>query len=394
MYRRHVRARFRLYYGRVRRFVLYRLLHTDDPPYKLAMGVAIGVFITFTPTIGLQMALCVALAWALRANALVGIPIVWISNPLTFVPIYYPLYLLGASIVGVDPLGQQWFIDLVDHKPDGWWASVEHFASELLGVAGPLWTGCLVFATLLAVPSYYVTYYAIWGYRMRKWGSLTPPGSRRAKQAEAAAASEPVDLAGHPLTLASASPRRAAMLREAGYDFTITPAPIDEAAIDLTGLSPRSAAVELAHRKARAVADITETGFVLAADTLIALGDTIIGKPKSAGDARSILTRLTAEPHEVITAVCIVVAQTGGEHAFVETVAVRIDPIDPRELDAYVASDAWQGKAGGYNLAELRDVWSFHVDGDPTAVVGLPMARLARELREFVTDIAAREAAR
>lgn len=392
MYRRHVRARFRLYYSRVRRFVLYRLLHTDDPPYKLAMGVAIGVFLTFTPTIGLQMALCVAFAWALRANALVGIPIVWISNPLTFVPIYYPLYLLGASIVGVEPVGQQWFTDLVEHSPEGWWAGVKHFANELLSVAGPLWTGCLVFATLTAVPSYYITYYAIWGYRMRKWGSLTPPGSRRSKDTDGDVTPAP-DLGDHPLTLASASPRRAKMLREAGYEFTVHPAPIDESAIDLSGLSPKSAAVELAHRKARAVSDITETGFVLAADTLISLGDTIIGKPRDADHARETLLRLTSEAHEVITAVCIVVAETGGEHAFVETVGVRIAPIDPAELDAYIASGAWQGKAGGYNLAELRDVWDFEVDGDPTAVVGLPMKRLARELREFVDDIASRKAA-
>lgn len=392
MYRRHVRARFRLYYGRARRFVLYRLLHTDDPPYKLAMGVAVGVFITFTPTIGLQMALCVGLAWMLRANAFVGIPIVWISNPLTFVPIYYPLYLLGASIVGVEPVGQQWFIDLVEHSPEGWWAGVKHFANQLLGVAGPLWTGCIVFATLTAVPSYYVTYYAIWGYRMRKWGSLTPPGSRRSKVEDGALTPAP-DLGGHPITLASASPRRAKMLREAGYEFTVVPAPIDESAIDLTGLSPKSAAVELAHRKARAVSDITEAGFVLAADTLIALGDTIIGKPNDADEAREILGRLTVETHEVITAVCIVVAETGGEHAFVETTTVQIDPIDPAELDAYIASDAWQGKAGGYNLDELREVWNFELDGDPTSVVGLPMKRLARELREFVEDIAARKAA-
>ena len=88
MNRPHVLARFRSPWQRVRHFVLHDILHADDPPHRLALGVAIGMFVTFTPTVGLQMVLVGVLAWLLRANKLVGLPVVWLSNPATVVPIY------------------------------------------------------------------------------------------------------------------------------------------------------------------------------------------------------------------------------------------------------------------------------------------------------------------
>ena len=85
----------------IERFVIYRVLHVDDTPHRLALGIALGIFIAWTPTIGFQMVLVLLLAPILRANGRVGIPLVWISNPLTLALIYYPNYLLGRYMLGV-----------------------------------------------------------------------------------------------------------------------------------------------------------------------------------------------------------------------------------------------------------------------------------------------------
>ena len=70
------------------RFFIYRVLHVDDTPHRIALGVAVGVFVAWTPTVGFQMILTIFLAWLLRANKLVGVPFAWISNPFTLIPIY------------------------------------------------------------------------------------------------------------------------------------------------------------------------------------------------------------------------------------------------------------------------------------------------------------------
>ncbi|MCK4627574.1 MAG: DUF2062 domain-containing protein, partial [Sedimentisphaerales bacterium] len=85
---------------RVENFVVYRILHVDDTPHRLALGLALGIFVAWTPTIGLQMILVLLLAPLIRANGRVGVPMVWISNPLTIALIYYPNYLVGYFIMG------------------------------------------------------------------------------------------------------------------------------------------------------------------------------------------------------------------------------------------------------------------------------------------------------
>ena len=169
--------RWRQFVKRTRDFVLYKILRADDPPYKLAMGVAVGVFVTFTPTMGVQMAFSAALAWILRANIAVGLPIVWISNPATMLFIYYPLYLLGTVLTGQESVGIQWFVDLFNPSlyPDGWWPSVQHLWARTMEVFVPLWLGSCMVALSLAIPSYYITYGMIYRYRMKHWGQLERP---------------------------------------------------------------------------------------------------------------------------------------------------------------------------------------------------------------------------
>jgi len=84
---------------RVRRFFIFRLLHIDDTPHRLALGFALGLFIAWTPTMGFQMLLVLLLAPTFRANAAVGLPTVWVSNPVTMVPLFFGNYWVGQKIL-------------------------------------------------------------------------------------------------------------------------------------------------------------------------------------------------------------------------------------------------------------------------------------------------------
>ncbi|MBI1368923.1 MAG: DUF2062 domain-containing protein [Planctomycetes bacterium] len=185
MFRRHVRARIRLYSAITRRFVLHNLLHADDPPERLARGVAIGLFVAFTPTIGFQMGLVLFLAWLFRANKLIGLPMVWISNPVTLVPIYYPCYKLGVMLTRMTPVNAKWWSDLA-HPPEGWWNTVDFYWTQMVDVAVPMWVGCVVVGLLFALPSYIIVHRTICYYRIKRWGQLIPPSASKPHKREAA----------------------------------------------------------------------------------------------------------------------------------------------------------------------------------------------------------------
>lgn len=170
------------YWNQAKDFCVYRVLHADDPPHRLALGVAIGMFVTFMPLIGFQMALSVFLAWLLRANKLVGIPLVWISNPVTIVPIYYPCYWIGCKILSTPVVTDEWSNLKVNWQtlqadPSAQWGSkVRFWWDSFFDFAGPLGLGCLVVGTTVGVIAYYGSLFAIRYYRIRRWGQLMPPG--------------------------------------------------------------------------------------------------------------------------------------------------------------------------------------------------------------------------
>ncbi|MHC4994541.1 MAG: DUF2062 domain-containing protein [Planctomycetota bacterium] len=174
MYRRHVLARCRLYYRHSKRFVLHNVLHADDPPNRLALGVAIGMFVAFTPTVGLQSGIVLLLAWMLRANKLVGLPLVWITNPVTLVPIYYNLYLLGGWILGSNAVGRDYFLEFAS-PPPGWWEGVQFYWQHVNQVLAPLVLGCLIASLVFAVPTYFAVLFVVRHYRFKRWGQLVPP---------------------------------------------------------------------------------------------------------------------------------------------------------------------------------------------------------------------------
>jgi uncharacterized protein (DUF2062 family) len=164
---------------------LCNILHADDPPHRLALGIAIGVFVTFTPTGGIQMLLVWLLAFALGANRVVGMPICWITNPATIVPMYFPSYVLGRELLGYPNVGRDWWQALAK-PPTGWANAVRFYWERTLEIAAPLWLGCLIVSALLALISYYYSYRFITAYRARYVRqALSSIGRKRPREAAA-----------------------------------------------------------------------------------------------------------------------------------------------------------------------------------------------------------------
>ncbi len=169
------------YWKRAKDFCVYRILHADDPPHRLALGIAVGMFVTFTPLIGFQMMLSVFLAWLLGANKLVGIPLVWISNPFTIIPIYYPCYRLGCVILGEKVVNSKWshlgteWQQLLADPATTWGVKVRFWWEGLMDFIAPLCLGCLIVGLIFGVVSYYLSLVMIRSYRLRRWGQLMPP---------------------------------------------------------------------------------------------------------------------------------------------------------------------------------------------------------------------------
>ena len=171
---RYLVTQYRYYLARLRRYVAHDVLHADDPPRPLALGAAIGIFIMFTPTFGIQMLLIVFAAWLFKANKVIGIPVAWISNPATAVPIYYACFVVGRVLLGHPEMGEGWWAHL-SKPPEGLWLRVSFYWSRVMEIAAPLWIGSLVLGLAAAIPTYYAVYYAVCSYRMRRWGQLTRP---------------------------------------------------------------------------------------------------------------------------------------------------------------------------------------------------------------------------
>jgi len=166
--------RIRDFCAATRHFVVHNVLHADDPPHRIALGVALGMFVAFTPTFGAQMVLVVFLAWLCRANHAIGLPLVWISNPATMVPIYWFCYKVGERLVGQGSITKQWWGEL-RHPPADWWPAMSFYWGRVWEIAGPLWVGSLIVAAVLGYVSYLVIYHVVRFYRLRRWGQLLPP---------------------------------------------------------------------------------------------------------------------------------------------------------------------------------------------------------------------------
>jgi septum formation protein len=180
------------------------------------------------------------------------------------------------------------------------------------------------------------------------------------------------------LILASASPRRRAMLADAGYRFDVAPPRVDESVPH--GTPPAEAAVALAVKKARAV-DARAEAWVLAADTLLDLDGAILGKPADPADAARILRALSGREHVALTGVAV--RRGGREWTGIERTRVRFRPLSARDIDAYVATGEPMGKAGAYAVqGKAGAALVERVDGPVDNVIGLPMGLVRALLSE------------
>jgi septum formation protein len=192
------------------------------------------------------------------------------------------------------------------------------------------------------------------------------------------------------LTLASASPRRQELLRSAGIPFTVQPADINE--MPLAGESPRDCAERLAREKAMAVFQKRPQQFVLGADTIVVVDETILGKPCDADDAARMLRMLSGRTHAVITGVCLVgpvasrAEPPGTENRELKTASgttmVTMCELSDEDIRDYVATGEPMDKAGAYAIQGIASRWIPRIEGDYSNVVGLPVALVYRMLRE------------
>jgi septum formation protein len=204
------------------------------------------------------------------------------------------------------------------------------------------------------------------------------------------------------LVLASASPRRQELLRNAGIPFTVQPADIDET--PLANEAPRDCAERLAREKALAVWRTRPQDLVLGADTIVVVDEIILGKPVDAADAVHMLRMLSGRVHKVITGVCLVKAvasdqlpvaskaashsderlktEDGEQRIASETTLVTVSELSEDEIRAYVGTGEPMDKAGAYAIQGMASQWIPRIEGDYTNVVGLPIALVYRMLNE------------
>jgi septum formation protein len=182
-----------------------------------------------------------------------------------------------------------------------------------------------------------------------------------------------------PLLLASASPRRAALLREAGVAFEVATADVHELdAATAPGLSPARLAEANALLKAAAAA--RPGRWTLGADTIVARNSRIYGKPRSLDEARGFLRALGGGVHEVITG-CALVGPEGAKTVFHEITRVTFRPLSEEAIARYLAEVHVLDKAGAYGLQEKGGMLVESVEGSRANVIGLPVERLLPMLR-------------
>ena len=185
------------------------------------------------------------------------------------------------------------------------------------------------------------------------------------------------------LILASASPRRAEVLRDAGFVFQVRPADVDETRL------PHEAAEEYVRRVAKAKARVVaeraraagEHAIVIAADTTVLAQGQILEKPKDAADARRMLRLFSGKTHEVLTALAVIKLATGEEALHVETTRVTFLEMSEDEIEAYIQTGEPFDKAGAYGIQGIAGRFATRIEGCYFNVLGLPLSRLWTTLR-------------
>lgn len=183
----------------------------------------------------------------------------------------------------------------------------------------------------------------------------------------------------HQLILASSSPRRRQLLADAGYDFVVDP-PHESAECGICSReTPPEMVARLAFQKAADVAYRTQRGLVLGCDTVAECCGHILGKPKNREHAREMLQLMSGREHRVYSGLCLWLRPGDEHHVQVEVTRLVMDPLDPHQLETYLNTDGWEGKAGAFGYQDGLD-WVHILEGSESNVVGLPLELLSRML--------------
>jgi septum formation protein len=188
------------------------------------------------------------------------------------------------------------------------------------------------------------------------------------------------------LVLASASPRRAEILRDAGIAFEMHATEVDESL--RTGESSQGYVRRLALEKARAAERElaiypARDALIVGADTVVVIGEEILGKPSSAEDAGRMLRLLSGRTHEVHTGLALLRQSDGTERVVDEVTRVTFALLAPEEIESYLATGEPMDKAGSYAIQGIAGRYITRIEGCYFNVMGLPLARLWIQLREF-----------
>ena len=182
------------------------------------------------------------------------------------------------------------------------------------------------------------------------------------------------------LILASASPRRAELLKSLGLRFDILPTGVEER--DEHPASFHDLAIHNAQAKARDAAARHPDALVLGADTIVVLGNEVFGKPRDLDDARRMLRNLSGQGHHVITGVCLLHRAGNRERNFAVETRVRFRPLSDADIEQYLDAVDVLDKAGAYAIQEGPPLVA-GVEGSYSNVIGLPLEQVEAELRRF-----------
>jgi len=177
------------------------------------------------------------------------------------------------------------------------------------------------------------------------------------------------------IILASASPRRKELLRQIGVKFDVM---VSDKETDIDSTDPVKACEKQAMQKAldieeKAALKYREDYIIIAADTIVALEDTILGKPKDKEDARLMIERISGKKHKVYTAVCVFNSRLKTHKSFVEETAVKVAELSKEDIEFYLSGDEAYDKAGAYAIQGLFSRYIVGIEGDYYNVMGLPV---------------------
>ena len=187
-----------------------------------------------------------------------------------------------------------------------------------------------------------------------------------------------------PVILASASPRRKNLLQQIGLACTVIPAHLDESPFTKQYSDPKTLAMTLAKEKAHSISKQQKNAYIIGADTVVYIDGTLLGKPESKSEARSMLQQLSGASHHVVTGVAIVSVPERTFDVFSESTEVHFRSLTQRKIKAYIHTGEPMDKAGAYGIQGAGAVLVDYIHGDYFNVVGFPLSLFYSRFRQVI----------